>query len=157
MICDKCKKRQATVHRKIMINGIYAERHLCSECARDYDSELDLLTPASILSSMFTTVEGPTAKRCKTCGTTATEFKRTGRVGCADCYNALSDSVLPMIKRVQGSVSHVGSAPTPTVKPKTELETLKMELSEAVRAEDYKKAAILRDKIKEIEGGQNNG
>ena len=157
MICSRCGKNQATVHIKTKINGVYVEQHLCADCAREYDSELDLLSPANILSSMFSTIEGPTAKRCKTCGMTVTEFKKHGRVGCKDCYDAFSDIITPVIKRVQGTSTHVGNAPTPVIKPKTELETLKMELSEAVRAEDYKKAAILRDKIKEIEGGQNNG
>ncbi len=155
MICEKCKKRQATVHLKTLVNGIYEERHLCAECARDYDSELDLLIPNKILSTMFTTVEGPTAKRCKSCGTTATEFKRTGKLGCAECYNAFSDVILPIVKRIHGAGVHVGSVPTPVVKQKTEIETLRDELEEAVRIEDYKRAAALRDKIRAMEGNNN--
>lgn len=157
MICEKCKKRQASVHIKTLINGVYVEKHLCSECARDYDSELDILSPAGIMSSMFTTIEGPSAKRCKNCGTTATEFKRTGRAGCSECYKAFEDTILPVVRRVQGATNHVGDAPTPVQKPRSELETLKYEMEEAVRREDYRRAAELRDKIKAMEGGRNDG
>lgn len=157
MICEKCKKRQASVHIKTLINGVYVEKHLCSECARDYDSELDILSPMGITSSLFTTIESPSAKRCKTCGTTAVEFKRTGRAGCSECYKALSDAILPVVRRVQGSTTHVGEAPTPVQKPRNELETLRYEMEEAVRREDYRRAAELRDRIKSMEGGRQDG
>ncbi|MBQ2714003.1 MAG: UvrB/UvrC motif-containing protein [Clostridia bacterium] len=157
MLCDKCKKRQASVHIKTLINGVYVEKHLCSECARDYDSELDILSPSGIVSSMFSTIEGPTAKRCKNCGTTATEFKRSGKAGCSECYKAFEDTILPIVKRVQGTLNHVGRAPSPVVKERSEIDQLRYEMEEAVRKEDYRLAAEIRDKIKALEGGRQDG
>ena len=33
MLCEKCKQREATVHRQAIVNGVSHSEHLCSECA----------------------------------------------------------------------------------------------------------------------------
>ena len=38
MLCDKCGKREATVHMMQNINGQVSEINLCSECARQAES-----------------------------------------------------------------------------------------------------------------------
>ena len=157
MICEVCGKRTATVHVKTMVNGVYTEKHMCSHCAKEYDSDLDLLTPAGIISSMFkgNTTNTTKGKRCPNCGTTTAEFQKSGYLGCSKCYEEFGDVLEPIIRRVQGNVAHVGRVPTPVVKPTTEKEKLLLELDEAVRCEDYQRAAIIRDKIKALEDGKN--
>lgn len=154
MICEVCGKRVATVHVKTMVNGVYTEKHMCASCAKEYESDLDLLTPAGMLSSMFKG-SNTKGKRCSNCGTTSTEFQKTGYVGCSKCYEEFSDVIEPVIRRVQGNIAHVGRVPTPVVKPTSEREKLLIELEQAVKVEDYKKAAIIRDKIKALEEGKN--
>ena len=155
MICEVCGKRVATVHVKTMINGKYTEKFMCANCAREHDNELDLLTPAGIISSMFKT-EDTKGKKCPICGTTAREIQKTGYVGCSNCYNEFSDVLEPVIRRVQGNIAHVGRVPAPSVKNMSERDKLQYELDQAVRMEDYKKAAIIRDKLKNLEGGAND-
>lgn len=153
IICEKCGKRQATVHIKTNVNGVVVEKHLCSECAKDYSDDYNILSPAGFISSMFAKPTRGVGKRCKTCGTSENEFLKTGYLGCSDCYDTFSDSVDVVVRKVQGNTAHIGRTPTPVNMPKSELETLKDELAKAVKKEDYKLAAKLRDKIKSMEGG----
>ena len=154
MICEICGKRTATVHVKTTINGVYTEKHMCASCAKEYDNELDLLTPAGIIYSMFNNTPMK-SKRCSNCGTSIKEFQQTGYLGCSKCYTEFGDVIEPVIRRVQGNTAHVGRVPTPVTKPTTEKDRLMMELEQAIRVEDYKKAAVLRDKIKSIQEGKN--
>ena len=46
MLCDKCKKNNATIHTSYNINGEVYESHLCADCAKDsdfksFDSSID--------------------------------------------------------------------------------------------------------------------
>lgn len=152
MICEKCGKRQATVHIKTNVNGIYTEKHLCAECARDYE-DYTSMSPAGLFSSMFAKPTQGASKRCKNCGMSEREFLKSGYLGCSDCYDTFSDSVDAVVRKVQGNTAHIGRTPTPVSIPKSEIEMLKEELARALKAEDYKLCAKLRDKIKSLEGG----
>ena len=46
MLCDDCKKNEASFHYKESINNVFNEIHLCHECAKKknfYDPTQDLL------------------------------------------------------------------------------------------------------------------
>ncbi len=53
----------------------------------------------------------------------------------------------------EGQASVQASAPPLVLQPGDELARLKTELEEAISEEDYERAAILRDRIRELEGG----
>lgn len=43
MLCDRCKNNEATIHRKVIVNGVGYETHLCSMCAGlDETSPIDI-------------------------------------------------------------------------------------------------------------------
>lgn len=153
MICEKCGKRQATVHIKTMVNGVYMEKHLCAECAKDHGSDFDTFNKAGFISSMFGRPSSTGTKRCKGCGLTENEFLKSGYLGCSECYETFKESVESVIRKVQGSTAHIGRTPSPVTVPKTELEKLSDELSKAIKEEDYKRAAMIRDKIKSLKEG----
>lgn len=152
MICEKCGKRQATVHIKTNVNGIYTEKHLCAECAKEYEDYTNI-SPAGLFSSMFAKPTQGAGKRCKNCGMSEREFLKTGYLGCSDCYDTFADSVDAVVRKVQGNTAHIGRTPTPVKVPVSELDELKDALSKALKNEDYILAAKLRDKIKSMEGG----
>ncbi len=64
-----------------------------------------------------------------------------------------------MLKRIHGSNQHVGKSPSPTVlkdlkvsdKLRVDLEQAKIDLTRAVKSEEFEEAAALRDKIKFLE------
>lgn len=94
-------------------------------------------------------------KKCPLCGATAYDIQKTGKAGCAQCYDVFADILDPYIRKIHGSVTHQGRIPgggTPEQKLDREIAQLKQQLKSAVEAEDYLKAAELRDKIRELEG-----
>ncbi len=120
-----------------------------------------------------------TAKACPTCGLAFSEFRQTGLLGCPDCYASFAAALDPLLERAhEGGTRHVGKVPkrmletggTPRApgapgvdvlggpNERTErLRVLNKQLDDAVRSEQYERAAAIRDEIKkitELEGGR---
>ena len=167
MLCQHCKKNEATTHVKTMINGEYAEYRLCPECAHElgYDSMFPDFSAdfGGLLSSFFSNalpaISGAT--HCDTCGSTLNDIKRTGKVGCADCYDTFFSELMPTIRNVHGNTEHKGKRPgvieytvneDKTDEKSDRLTQLKDELKQAIADEKFERAAQLRDEIKELEG-----
>ena len=60
---------------------------------------------------------------------------------------------IPYIKRIHGNTTHCRRLHRrPEIKLRRDIERLKRELDAAVAAEEYENAAVLRDRIRELEG-----
>lgn len=165
MLCQHCQKNEATTHVKTMINGDYAEYRLCPECARElgYDSMFPDFTAdfggllGSFLSAALPARSGAT--HCKLCGSTMNDIKKTGKVGCAECYDTFFSELIPTIRSIHGNTEHIGKRPVIEYEavgdePKNKdasLDDLKAQLKKAIEDENFEHAAELRDKIKELE------
>ena len=105
-------------------------------------------------------------KRCPACGASFPEISRSGQMGCAQCYETFRAQLLPVIQRIHGAARHRGKSPggsalrvteqntqlAPAPQPaETPLEEKKRLLKEAVAAQNFAQAAVLRDQIKEME------
>ncbi|MGM0442088.1 MAG: UvrB/UvrC motif-containing protein [Elusimicrobiota bacterium] len=169
MLCELCNKRKATVLIKKIDNGEKIEYNLCEKCASQisrpeinlkelqkdiFSSISDMLAGFSSLESYETEPDKITSKKCPGCGLTFKEFQDSGQFGCPECYQTFSDELIPLLKRLQGSVQHAGKSP-PGKKKLTEINKLREELDNAVAKEDYERAAVIRDKIKEVK--EKNG
>lgn len=96
--------------------------------------------------------------KCSQCGLTFQGFSQTGRFGCSQCYNTFKGQMSPLLRRIHGKTYHVGKVPRRTggqLRIKHEINRLKGELQEAINAEEYERAAVLRDQIKQIEQNKN--
>lgn len=170
MLCDICKKNEATVHITKIINQDKQEFSICQECAKNMDElklggQMNFESPFSfqnILSGIMDYVNENTKSNiiyeptCNNCGTTYSEFKKHGLLGCSECYANFSSTLMPVIKRIHGNMDHVGKIPKKSGKDlieKKKIEGLKEDLQKAIAHEEYEKAAELRDMIREI---QNN-
>lgn len=94
---------------------------------------------------------------CKNCRTSLAEFINTGKLGCSECYKAFEPQLKEVLKSIHGNIHHVGEVPPKAAekqKKKKELDELKKELASAIGEERFEDAAVLRDKIKELEGGE---
>ena len=169
MKCQKCNKNEANTHVKRVINGEFEEYHLCSECAKEmgYSNVFSDFTSSfaddfnSQFGSFFENAlpARTQATRCETCGTTYNDIASTGMMGCANCYDIFSDRILPTIRRIHGNTTHMGKnsisyrkvEDKPEDKKQDELTKLKAELDTAIKNQEFEKAAVLRDKIKEKE------
>ena len=162
MLCDECKSNQASVHLVTIVNGEKKERNLCAQCAHKLGA--DSFSPFSwsdMFPGSFASFAKPREARCPQCGTTLSEFERTGLLGCAECYQSLRDDIMPVIGRVQTRAQHAGRSPQnfqpakltePSEKTMTEEEKLQSELQKAIAAEEYEKAATLRDQLRALKG-----
>ncbi len=161
MLCEKCGKNHATTHIKTIVNGVVKEYNLCPMCAaKDGYSSNSL---AGMLASMFGEMTSSELSRqqtkCSVCGATFSDIAKSGKVGCSECYTTFYNELLPYLKRVHGSTKHSGKVPNSAffnAKPETEtVEALRNELSRLVAQEKYEQAAVIRDKIKEMEEKDN--
>jgi protein arginine kinase activator len=162
MLCDKCGKNPAVVHRITTINGKKRELHLCKECAMQEKGMLadDSFSINALLSSLLDMgteapikIEKLEALKCSQCGQGFSEFRKTGKLGCDMCYAYFRDRLLPLLKKIQGNTQHSGKIPGRVggdLRVRKEIASLQEELERAVRAEEYERAVELRDRIKSI-------
>jgi protein arginine kinase activator len=168
MHCDHCDN-PAVVHEVLVTkDGATVEVHLCEEhaAARGYHMPAGTLGVGGhppihqMLTSVVIGAAGPrpaakvATKCCPNCGRTIAQIRDTGLLGCADCYVAFRSSLASLIERAQaGSSFHVGRAPRGTLDATARhalRSRLVRELDEAVLAEQYERAARLRDRIRTL-------
>ncbi len=162
MLCQNCGKRPAAVHFTQVINSRKVELYLCEQCAREKNA-FSINVPMDI-GNFFAGVTGIPAKItyankkesrsvCKGCGENLEQFRKTGKMGCSKCYELYGDMIKPLLKRIHGSVEHTGKAPgkiSESMRLTKEIGNLRKQLEDAVKREDYEKAAQLRDQIKDM-------
>ena len=172
MICQHCGKNPATTRIKRIVNGQLSETSICSDCARKlgYGPLLgDWSLPLGSLLGGLMEEEAEPEIRCKGCGITFEEITRTGRVGCAQCYQTFGQRLSPMIQRIHGNTSHRGKSPVKaqlTLQPQTGmrvvsqktslLEEKEKQLRQAVEEQNFELAVVLRDEIKAIKEEKNH-
>lgn len=160
MLCDICHKNIATIHLTEIINEKVVETHLCEECSKLKTEELkDQVSLSEFLTGLMSEKDLKKEKyegKCLVCGLTYKEFRKKGRLGCAQCYQAFKAQLLPILKRIHGSASHRGKNPSAggiKDSPEAALRELKEKLKRAVEFEAYEEAARLRDEIRKLTGG----
>lgn len=163
MLCQNCKKNEATTHIKRIINGAAQEYHLCRACAEGLGYSAPF---ASSFSDLFGAFLGDmpvsrlsnTVLRCETCGCTFEDIVNSGKVGCADCYRIFYDKLLPSVQRVHGKTHHVGKKPGSAGEKGGTADRLaeaKQELQQAIEQQNFERAAELRDEIRQWEETDN--
>lgn len=157
--CDRCES-PATVHLTEIKNGAKTESHLCEECAR----ALHVPQPSKELQKLLKSFTPPGAAEsasgvadavCPDCGMTYSEFRKSGRFGCARDYAAFGDPLLRLLKKIHRSTTYTGKSPKGDVIEDGEVVNAvtraRRELRQAVELEDYEAAARLRDEIRRLE------
>lgn len=170
MLCDVCGKNPATVHLTEIIDSQMAELHLCEECARQKNEQMEQHFGLSDLLGGLAEFEKPAKEKatelvvvkCPNCGQTYADFKKIGRLGCSVCYTAFRKYLSPLLKRIHGCEQHLGKSPltSQAVRPgrkKIDLQELRAGLAKAVEAEAFEEAAKLRDQIRELEQKEKKG
>ena len=168
MLCQNCKKKEATTHIKRVINGEATESHLCQSCAHtlgvgsffdDFSLDITDIFSGFFGDSAFALGESR-LERCEKCGCCFDDIIKSGSVGCSDCYEKFYHRLLPSIQRIHGKAKHAGKVPAkanekPIVKEKTaeeKIADLQKEMDKAVSEQNFERAAILRDEIKKMKG-----
>ena len=178
MICQRCKKNQATIFYEESINGKSRSYSLCPECA----SELEKHGELSINNGLYNMGSGifsfpavhlhdelfgglfgiperteNQGKTCPTCHSSFNDLVQTGKVGCPECYKTFANELNGTVRSIHGNVKHVGRSPAGFEKKNEKsdhLAELKKQLKSAISTEDFELAAKLRDEIRGLENTQ---
>jgi len=164
MLCDSCKERQAVINLTQVEHDSKTTLHLCEQCAQDKGVETGVTVLKSPLGGFITAMGKGAANvlpaaadglRCSACGATLKDFRESGRLGCAQCYDAFEGHLRDLLRRLHGSSQHVGEryvAPGEAgADPRGHLLDLKEQLRRAVDNENFELAAELRDRIRVLE------
>ena len=154
MICSHCGKDAASLYRRAA-EGKTETVALCRDCYERLYGDRD---EAEFFAALLGSVGGGTEKICPACGTALSDFRRTGLLGCAHCYEAFREDLLPVIRQTQGSVRHKGQAPDAGAQKNysmmrelvREQERLKEELERAMRERNFSAADALKERLMEI-------
>ncbi len=144
-----------------IVNGQVSELALCESCAR----EKGLFDPQSLtfaekffpeefknrvdklvreLTQNESTAPAPATPldmlaKCPVCGFTVEDYRRTGHLGCPDCYTVFAHELNPTAEPAESADAEESPAITRA--------RLQQELQKAIEQEDYERAAELRDQI----------
>jgi len=162
-ICSICKEKPATVHLAQIVGDKMQKLDLCEECAKTKginDPTSFSLADADVLFGLGASQEieqaaGGVALKCPRCGFSQADFKKSGRLGCPECYRTFAEGLAGLLKTMHKGTRHIGKAPEAlraTRETVDRLKSLQKKLAKAIGEEDYETAASVRDEIKIMSG-----
>lgn len=168
MICESCKKKNASVHLIDVVNNSKLELHLCENCAQakgvTIKSHLQKSSPykgiaeglPEIFKNLSPSMGSAEVETCSHCETTYRQFRSSGKFGCPHCYTVFRVKLCDLLEKIHGHAEHKGKVPTRAgedVAIQKELQDLISDLDNAVSDEAYERAAELRDRIQRLQEG----
>ena len=158
MLCSLCKKNEATVHLSQIIEHKMQTVNLCEACSKAKGVDNSGFSLTSLLLSLGSPVETTEAPSelenvvCPSCGFSQADFKKVGRLGCAQCYETFAEPLRGLLKSMHKDTHHVGKVPRQMITSQEithRIQQLQKKLDQAVAAENFEEAALLRDQIKQ--------
>jgi len=156
MKCSRCQQRESVIQVHQIINDQSAVVHLCQQCALEQGIEVDATLESNPLTGFLALLEQhpATAGACPGCGATLEDYRTSGRLGCARCYAAFAGPLRDLLRRIHGAAVHTGSRPASdenSLTAEARREGLRSQLRRAIDHEQFERAAVLRDQLREIE------
>jgi protein arginine kinase activator len=160
MLCQVCKKSPAKVHYTQMGENEVRKIDLCPACAKEKGVNdpstfglADVILGLGAVQKMEEATESAGGETtCRHCGYTQSDFKKTGRLGCPECYQTFAEGLEAMLKGMHKGTQHKGKTP-PAVRRALDLQArlarLEADLKAAIEKENFEIAASLRDEIKQ--------
>jgi protein arginine kinase activator len=158
MLCDICKTNEATVHLTQIVDGEVRKVDLCAACAKAKNlTEHPDFSLADVMLGLGA-AEGIKASsadgQCPACGLTLADFKKTGRLGCGECWATFEKGLSSLLRDMHRGAKHVGKVPKRSLQAKEvgeRLQSLEQQLKQAIQEERFEDAATLRDQIRQLE------
>ena len=167
MQCQRCHKKKAAVIYRENVNGRVKVLRLCGDCAEVLEQAGELEDMGTVLSCRPSPLlpdeecaaplplspEG-VDKACPRCGGVFSEMAERGRLGCPACYQTFAAELALPLRTLHGRALHVGRVSAGyRARKETErrLAALREQLRAVVAAEEYERAAALRDEIRGLE------
>ena len=118
MKCEICGLKDAVIHIRQIQKDLVHELHICEECAqekgliREEESELPIANLLSgLLEGKDMTGAGEVKESCPSCGLKASEFRKQGKLGCAECFQAFEKDVKAIVSQMAARPRHRGGFP----------------------------------------------
>ncbi|TVR44891.1 MAG: hypothetical protein EA402_05820 [Planctomycetota bacterium] len=172
-LCPLCNKRLATVTlTEVSPDGEVRHLRSCQHCLDRLGAQLGPIpTPIAEIerrnqqddhpanapgTQVFHTPEHSAAdgdRRCPECGLTWSAFLKRNRFGCPHDVDVFADLLGEPLIELHGADQHRGRSPDQQqADSPSRKQLLQAQLATAVEAENYHRAAELRDALREIEG-----
>jgi protein arginine kinase activator len=161
--CGECKK-PIQIHYTEIVGGEIRRSIMCESCPV-LQKKLHGSGKPNLRADGRQTASGIS---CGNCSTTLEDVLTGHPLGCAECYEVFNETLTSEMLAAgriykQSSESktsrliHVGQAPgqPQEISPSMQVLGLNEALNESLQTEDYEQAALLRDKIKRIQGGDD--
>ncbi len=162
MICSFCNEREAVIYmEQIGSDGQRRKINICMECAIERGISPDPKSMESSIGNLFKElaeiskkIAEKENKLCPVCGTSLGEIRKTGKVGCPECYAIFKNDIRKILEDNGVKELFKGSMPSRLSSFRSVLNDrmiLQNKLNVAVQNEDYEKAAMYRDYLKALE------
>ncbi len=158
MECDVCKQDNAAVFLTQVVEGQVQKVNLCDECAKEKGvtdpQGFDLAELLKGMGEKTTQSKSSRGTICPNCGFSQGDFKKTGRMGCSQCYQVFEAGVEGLLNAMHKGTDHIGK--TPGGKPvgqglAVKIEDLQKQLAASIENENYEEAARIRDQLRQME------
>lgn len=164
--CHICGKR-ASISLTQIVNGQVSELALCEDCAKEkglFDPQTlsfaEKFFPEEFKAKVDKIVQSlaemkqPGSERdvkeediltcCPVCHFPLSVYRKTGRMGCPDCYTVFAHEL-----------NWEEDSPDTAASPASELEKLEENMRRAISNEDYETAAQIRDQIRALKNNDS--
>jgi protein arginine kinase activator len=113
MKCDVCEA-EATVFLTQIINGQMTTVNLCEGCSKSkgVTEETGFGLAEAFVGAAPRAVESSQDLACPSCGFTAAQLKKIGRMGCPECYDTFRDGIEGLLRGMHKGTRHVGKRPS---------------------------------------------
>src|ERR1700689_3063775 len=159
MQCSICKEKPATVHLTQIVGDKMQKLDLCEDRAKAKGvndpasfAMADIMLGLGAAQELEQPVGGFEVK-CPRCRFTQADFKKSGRLGCPECYRTFAEGLSGLLKTMHKGTRHTGKAPEAlraSRENSDRLKSLQKKLAKAIESENFEEAAQLRDELKKI-------
>jgi protein arginine kinase activator len=116
MTCEFCQTQGAT-EQTLIVSGQMQKAALCPKCIQDHSkSEAGKFSLPDMLSGLDNAREIKQdhikEPACPQCGFTHADFKKTGHLGCPQCYVAFAEMLSSVLKDMHAGTCHKGKIPS---------------------------------------------
>jgi protein arginine kinase activator len=166
-LCEACQEEPASINVIRLQEEEVVHTHLCADCAERSVEESDTSAVIFAVPAALRGVVGQLLDRamdesfdaslisraCPVCGTTLSDLRETGLLGCAGCYREYSAEVGAALKALGAPDDHAGKVPRRSprsVRRRQEVLRLETMLGELIAHERFEEAAGVRDRLAEL-------